>query len=407
MSGFAYGSTTPTSTLTGLDDPDALAFNSSGDLYVANDTALGTVSVFTLVGTTPIATFTGLTDPDALAFDSTGDLFVANEGAGTVSEFTPGSTAPTGTLTIGLGTRPDALAFDAGDDLFVANYVAGTVSVFTLVGSTTPAVTLTGLTGPDALAFDSNGNLYVANYGSGTVSEFAPGSTTPTATLTGLNFPDALAFDSSGDLFVANEGRGSGTTVSEFTPVSVGPPTAGGVVIRSSLSTRPMNLGGAAGAVAGINLTDAELAQIQTTVPGTLTVGDTTQSGNITFTTATPATTPGASTRVVQDFAGAGQIILDDGDGAATALNGNGGPIALNAGTGGIVAASANNTAAEIATTGATVTLDTTGPIGTSSNRIQFTDDPNTAQQNVIVGWPSPSVFLDGLGSLTLGSIYE
>ena len=55
----------------------------------------------------------------------------------------------------------------------------------------------------------------------------------------------------------------------------------------------------------------------------------------------------------------------------------------------------------------ATVTLDSNGPIGTSSNRIQFADDSNTAQQNVIIGSTSAStsVFLDGLGSLTLGNV--
>ena len=82
-------------------------------------------------------------------------------------------------------------------------------------------------------------------------------------------------------------------------------------------------------------------------------------------------------------------------------MNGNGGTISLTAGTGGIVAASANDTAAEIATTGATVTLNTTGPIGTSSNRIQFADNANAAEQNVVIGatdQPS-SVCLDGLGA--------
>ena len=36
MSKFAPGSTTPTATLTGLNCPFALAFDSSGNLYVAN-----------------------------------------------------------------------------------------------------------------------------------------------------------------------------------------------------------------------------------------------------------------------------------------------------------------------------------------------------------------------------------
>ena len=36
MSEFAPGSTTPTATLTGLSSPAALAFDSNGNLYVAN-----------------------------------------------------------------------------------------------------------------------------------------------------------------------------------------------------------------------------------------------------------------------------------------------------------------------------------------------------------------------------------
>ena len=36
VSEFAPGSTTPTATLTGLNDPSALAFDASGNLFVAN-----------------------------------------------------------------------------------------------------------------------------------------------------------------------------------------------------------------------------------------------------------------------------------------------------------------------------------------------------------------------------------
>ena len=382
---------------------------------MANWGSLGagtTVSEFAAGSTTPTKTLTGLNGPIALAFDSSGNLYVANDGDGsgtTVSEFAPGSTTPTKTLS-GLSS-PRALAFDSSGNLYVVNQGGNTVSEFA-VGSSTPTKTLTGLNGPIALAFDSSGNLYVVNEGANTVSEFTPGSSTPTATLTGLDNPNALAFDSSGNLYVVNNGNngpesGTGTTVSKFTPTDLATPTAGGVVIRSSLSSLPITIGGTTTAPTGVSLTSAELAQISTTAGGTVTIGDSAQAGNVTFTTATSATTPGASTVVVQDPTGLGQIILDDGNGSGTALNGNGGTIRLNAGIGGIVAASANNTAAEIATTAATVTLNTSGPIGTSSNRIQFADDANTAQQNVIVGSTNEptSVFLDGLGSLTLGSI--
>ena len=51
-------------------------------------------------GTSPVATLTGLNAPRALAFDSSGNLYVANFSAtnGTLSKFAPGATTPSATL---------------------------------------------------------------------------------------------------------------------------------------------------------------------------------------------------------------------------------------------------------------------------------------------------------------------
>ena len=68
-------------------------------------------------------------------------------------------------------------------------------------------------------------------------------------------------------------------------------------------------------AIAGINLTSAELAQIETMATGSITIGDTCQAGNITFTLATPATTSGMTLGDARVDRRAGQIILDDGTG--------------------------------------------------------------------------------------------
>jgi sugar lactone lactonase YvrE len=279
----APGDPAPIAYLTGLNGPGSLAFDASGNLFVANS-GNGTVSVFAPGDTTPSKTLRGLSFPEALAFDASGNLFVANFGNGTVSVFAPGSTTPTKTLT-GLA-GPQALAFDASGNLFVANAFGNTVSVFA-PGSTTPSKTLTGLNGPGSLAFDASGNLYVANKGDGTVSVFAPGDTTPTTTLTGLNDPRAMAIDASGNLFVANY---VDSTVSMFAARA---PQPGGVVIQSSLPTRPMLAGDTSSPVAGINLSNAELARIRTAATGSITFGDPAQSGNITFKSATPAATAG------------------------------------------------------------------------------------------------------------------
>jgi sugar lactone lactonase YvrE len=391
---YAPGSTTPTATLSGLNNPQVMRIDSHGNLFISNY-GNDTVSEFAPGSTTPTATLTGLNRPTGLAVDQAGDLFVANSAGTTVSEFAPGSTTPTATLT-GLN-QPGSMAFDARGDLFVLNG-DGTVLEFA-PGSTTPTATLTGLNQPSALVCDAHGDLLVVNSGNGTVSEFAPGSTTPTATLTGLSRPINMALDGAGNLYAVNYGS---STVSEFLQTTT--PDAGGVVIRSSLPGSPMSLGGGNGDVAGINLTDAELARVVTLASGTVTFGDSGQTGAITLQTARPATTAGAAFVVQQAAGGAGRIVLDD-QGAGPALDGNGGNVTLTAGTGGIVAATANNGIAEIATAGI-VTLNTSGAVGSAANRVQF--DGTASPSAVVIGntnAPGGGVYLDGLGNLTLGSV--
>ena len=359
-----------------------------------------TVSVYSPGSTTPTRTLTGLDAPVALAFDSSGNLYVANNGTNTVSVFAPNATTPTSTLTE--PSSPQALAIDASGNIYVGNDT--TVSVFA-PGSTTPTRTLTGLNSPSAMAFDSRGTLYVANFGqqtvaapegSGTtVSVFAPGSTTPNATLTGLSGPTALAFDSSGNLYVASAGSNS---ISVFPGPPPPVPVAGGVVIRNAQAGQPINVGSASGT--GLSLSDAELARIFTVATGTITIGDPSQTGNITFAGATPATTPGASVLVIQSPTGGGAIMLDGS--LQTALAAGTGNVQLSAGTGGVLAEGA---ASSLATTGQ-VSLNTTGGIGTGSQRILF--DAAATPASVAIGStsaPSVGAYLGGLGSLTLGGV--
>ena len=93
-----------------------------------------------------------------------------------MSKFAPGDTTPASRSPV-LDFPCSALAFDGSGNLYVANYGNGTVSEFA-PGCTTPSATLTGLSPPQRLAFDGSGNLYVAKLLRRTVSKFAPGSTT-------------------------------------------------------------------------------------------------------------------------------------------------------------------------------------------------------------------------------------
>ncbi len=147
---FAPDATTASAILqAGNADVRSLAFDKHGNLYAGAESYdsdngaisyFDTVAEFTPGATEPTAVLTGIGIPDALAFDSNDNLYVANGGyiiagfpnviAGTtISEFAPGSTTPTATLT-GLNS-PDALAFDARGDLYAANYnYPGTISEF-------------------------------------------------------------------------------------------------------------------------------------------------------------------------------------------------------------------------------------------------------------------------------------
>ncbi len=112
---------------------------------------------------------------------------------------------------IGL-SGPQAIAFDAVGNVYVANSSNDTVSEFA-PGTTTPSVTLTGLYKPTDLAFDNNGNLFVADNNDGSVSEFFPGNTTPSVIYGGLYSPYRMAFDGKNNFYVINQGD---STVHKF-----------------------------------------------------------------------------------------------------------------------------------------------------------------------------------------------
>jgi sugar lactone lactonase YvrE len=409
------GSTATPYLTSGLNDPVGMAFDASGNLYVANYS--GNMVSKVAAGTSTAIPFitSGLSGPMGLAFDASGNLYVANQNNSTVSKVAAGTSTATPFVTSGLG-GPQYLAFDATGNLFVANYFNDTVSKVAAGTSTATPFVTSGLSQPIGLAFDASGNLYVVSTGTNMVSKVAAGTSTATPFITsGLNRPWGLAFDASGNFYVANffggnvskVAAGSSTATVFVTgglnspsgvafdangnlyvtayhgqtmhkvAAELAPPVTGGVVIRSSLPGRPILVGDTSNPVNGINISNADLADIRTTATSTLTFGDDSQTGDITFRTARPATTAGAAIVVKQVPDGPGRVVLDDA-GAGSALDANSRTVRVAAGAGGIVAANSAAGLYEIATT-APVTLDTSGTAGAAASPLHLAGATLTA----------------------------
>ena len=105
--------------------PTGLAFDAVGNLYVSN--VGNTILRFSPNGV-PLGTFanTGLNRPQAIAFDSSGFLYAANNGSNTIEVFSSGG-IDLGTLpTTGL-SGPVGLAFGSDENLYVVNALSATV----------------------------------------------------------------------------------------------------------------------------------------------------------------------------------------------------------------------------------------------------------------------------------------
>ena len=102
----------------GLNRPSRLAFDTSGNLYVAN-TLSNTIYKITPDGN--VSTFaSGLNGPMGLAFDNSCNLYVANNSDDTISKITPeGSVSPFVSSTL---NGPMDLAFEKGEVLNKVNF---------------------------------------------------------------------------------------------------------------------------------------------------------------------------------------------------------------------------------------------------------------------------------------------
>jgi len=202
----------------------AIAVDGSNNLYVA-DGANNRVLFFPAGSTTATRVYgqngsftanaannggvsaNSLNQPNGLALDSSGDLYVADTGNNRVLFYPSGST--TATIVYGQGgsftsnaannggvstdslNQPTGVAIDSAGDLYVtdgsnnrtlfypfgsttATRVYGQGASFTSNAVNSGGVSANSLSGPNSLALDASGNVYVADAGNNRVLEYGP-----------------------------------------------------------------------------------------------------------------------------------------------------------------------------------------------------------------------------------------
>lgn len=234
--------------------PVGLAVDGSGNLYVVdggNDTlrkVTGSGQVTTIAGSPPLYGMTNATgsaarfnNPQGLATDSAGNVYVGDEFNLAVRKITPGGTVST---LPGAGTQylsPIGLATDIDGNLYIAdsglNHIAKVTSAgaFSVLAGSGTAGSADG-TGPaasfhspSAIAVAPDGTLYVADSGNDTIRKVTSsgvvttlagspgmaGSADGTGSTARFNNPLGITVDASGNIFVSDSFN---NTIREITP---------------------------------------------------------------------------------------------------------------------------------------------------------------------------------------------
>ena len=220
----ATGDTSPARVIsgaaTGLATSIGIAVDHTGAIFIANRTG-GNVTVYAPgvtgnVAPTKTLTATGMGSPESLAFDASGNLFVAtcpgcgsaNGGDTGIFHFTSGATTSDYNIEgSNTGFTNPAVAITSAGTIVVANSFGGNVQTFAAdaMGNATPATTFTPTGSSNIQSVAATPNVIAVADPSAGVQLYAPTSTgnaTPAATIASsdkftLSYPGGMFIDTS------------------------------------------------------------------------------------------------------------------------------------------------------------------------------------------------------------------
>jgi hypothetical protein len=193
----------------GVDQPEGLATDKNGYLYVSNLAGF-TVTRYAPNSTTPSLTLTEPDGPDGVAVTTNGYV-LAGDVDGGVDVYSPGATSPSRRLTnsaisdevLGVGADTHGDAYAAGN-VSASGYHPAIVEFQKLKGAGAN-LDLSDLSAPTGVLIDKNSNVVVSDYGGDEVLIYPAGSTSPSSTIS-VKTPDRSAVDKAENLIYVPQG---------------------------------------------------------------------------------------------------------------------------------------------------------------------------------------------------------
>ena len=198
----AFGPGTQTAVGTGLNQPQGVAVDATGNLFISN---YGLAQVLKVApgGAQTTVPATGLQASYGVAVDGAGNVFIADPVGHRVVEVTPaGIQSNVGSVTIPYGVAVDG----AGNVYIVDSEVQGVVKV--TPGGVQTTLPFTGLVNAYDVAVDAAGDVFVSDPTNVAVYKITPSGVQTKVSVTGLVCPYGVAVDAASDVFIADPCRG-------------------------------------------------------------------------------------------------------------------------------------------------------------------------------------------------------
>jgi hypothetical protein len=232
----------------GLNEPDQVAIDGSGNAWVTNELQNASVTKISSAGAflSGASGYTGggLDNPSGMAIDGSGNVWVTNFEASTVTELSSAGailSGPNGYSGGGL-VEPSGIAIDAAGNAWVTD------SLNSVIELSSAGIVLSGPNGagglvePSGIAIDGSGNAWVGSFTGNSVVELSRAGAALSGphgfTGGGLLGPSAIVIDGSGNSWVTNETGNSVTKISNTGAVLSGANgyTGGGLKIPFAIA---------------------------------------------------------------------------------------------------------------------------------------------------------------------------